>query len=67
VRSGYSKNEMCALRDFVSHDYYLLMEQMEQVRISDDVAPPTREEFRKICDEKKTQEAILDTLGSLKP
>ncbi|MCK5798650.1 MAG: hypothetical protein KAI47_15765, partial [Deltaproteobacteria bacterium] len=49
VRSGYSKNEMCALRDFVSHDYYLLMEQMEQVRISDDVAPPTREEFRKIC------------------
>ncbi len=57
----------CKVKKMVPHDYHLLMEQMKQVRIGDNVPPPTRAEFRKICDKHKTADAIIKALESLKP
>ncbi len=55
----------CAVGDIVPHEYYLLMEQMQEVRIPDTTPPPTRKKFRQICDEHQTAEAIITTLEGL--
>lgn len=57
----------CKVKGMLPHDYHLLMEQMQEVRIPMEVPPPTRAEFRKICDQHKTRDAIVKALESLKP
>ncbi len=46
-------------------DYYLLVEDMEEVRISNLVPPLTRDEFRAICDKHDKAEDIVHELESL--
>ena len=55
----------CKVKGMVPRDYHLLMEQMEQVRIPMNVPPPTRAEFRRICDKHKTKDAIIMALQNL--
>jgi hypothetical protein len=57
----------CTVGAFVPHTYYLLMEQMQEVRIPEDVPPPTRDELRQICDEHESAEAIVEALAGLEP
>ncbi|MBW2261166.1 MAG: hypothetical protein JRG91_04265 [Deltaproteobacteria bacterium] len=55
----------CELRDILPHSYYLVVEQFAEVRIREDVAPPTREEFRQICDAHESTEDIVAALEAL--
>jgi hypothetical protein len=52
----------CQLRDFVPYRPYLLMEQMVEVQRTGE--PPTRDEFRSICDAHETTDEIAGALGS---
>jgi hypothetical protein len=55
----------CIVKGFTGRSYYLLMEQMEQVRTPAAAPPPTRQEWRKICDEHKTRDAIVEAMSKL--
>lgn len=55
----------CELREILSHDYFLLVEVMREVRIGLDRTPPTREELRDICDSNETADEIVDALQNL--
>jgi len=55
----------CQAGAFVGHDYYLLVEEMAEIRLRRAATPPTREELRRICDEQKTREAIVAALEAL--
>ena len=55
----------CEVKGFVSHGYYLLVEDMVEVRISDDAAPLTRDELRDLCDKHGDKEAIIQALQEL--
>jgi hypothetical protein len=50
----------CIIKDIVPHDYVMLVEHMEEVRFSG--PPPTREEFRAICDLYDNAEDIVSAL-----
>lgn len=60
VSSGY-----CVVKGFVGRDAYLLVEEMVEVRLRPGAAPPTREELRRLCDEKVTREGIVSALEAL--
>jgi hypothetical protein len=55
----------CQVKEMVGHTYYLLMEQMVQVEIPISVPPPTRDEFRSVCDKHDTTEDIVTALSNL--
>jgi len=55
--------DRCTLKQIVPKQYYLLMEQTEQVRTPNTSPPPTREEFRKLCDTEQSKEKILEALA----
>jgi len=55
----------CNLRDIVGRNYFLLMEEMQEVRIRDSRPPLTREEFREICDAHDNTEDIVSALEAL--
>ena len=57
IGSGY-----CALQAWVPHRYDLLVEDMVEIAGSPATPPPTREELRRICDEKVTRDAIVAAL-----
>ena len=59
---GYSN---CEVRDIVSKNYFLLMEEMQEVRIRDNRQPPTRDELREICDSHDNVEDIIAALEAL--
>jgi hypothetical protein len=55
----------CRVKDFVSRDYYWLSEEMVEVRLRPQAAPPTRAELRALCDANQTREAIVAALEAL--
>jgi hypothetical protein len=55
----------CKLDEIVSHRYYLLVEEMREVRIRQETPPPTRAEFRAICDNNESADAIVAALEAL--
>jgi len=52
--------DYCIVKDIVPHHYVMLVEHMEEVRFSG--PPPTREEFRAICDQYYNAEDIVSAL-----
>jgi hypothetical protein len=58
-------DDFCELGTFVPHGYYMLVEAFAEVAISSDTPPPTREEFRAICDEHESVEDIVAALETL--
>ena len=52
--------DYCIVKDIVPHDYVMLVEHMEEVRFSG--PPPTRDEFRAICDQHDNAEDIVSAL-----
>ena len=52
----------CEFRSFVEHDPYIVVGKMIEVAIPDTKRPPTRDEFRKVCDQYRTPEAIAAAL-----
>ena len=52
----------CHVDDIVPGHYYLLTEKQVEVRISMAANPPTRDELRALCDEHKTETAIVEAL-----
>lgn len=50
----------CIIKDIVPRDYVMLVEHMEELRIAG--PPPTREEFRAICDQYDNAEDIVSAL-----
>lgn len=65
VRIPDDAQSFCEVRDFVPHDYQLLVEDMVEVRLSADTPPPTRAELRALCDEHQTHDAIVAALEAL--
>jgi hypothetical protein len=57
--------DYCELRDHVDHDYLLLVEEMQEVRMGETVAPLTREEYRQICDQYDNASDIVAALEAL--
>ena len=55
----------CSPGDFVSHFYYLLVEESVEVRLPMNTPPPTRREFRELCDRYDNSEDIVRALTSL--
>lgn len=55
----------CRIDRTEQHSYYLLIEQMEEVRIPDSVAPLTREEYRRICDQYDNAQSMRAALEAL--
>ncbi len=55
----------CTVGEVTDHHYLLLMEQMQEVRLPESVPPPTREEFRLLCDQLESAEDILAALEAL--
>ena len=51
---------ICIVKDIIPHDYVMLVEHMEEVRFSG--PPPTREEFRAICDRYDNAADIVSAL-----
>ncbi len=62
---GVREYEMCEVEAFVPYEPYILMGTQVEVRISSAIAPPTRDEFRALCDENVTEEAIVQALEAL--
>lgn len=54
----------CVQTGWKSFEPYLLVEQTIQVRRRADLPPLTREEFRALCDEHQTAEAIADAFAA---
>ena len=52
----------CELRDILDHHYYLLVEEMREVRISSSCGPPTRAAFRQVCDQHDNADDIVNAL-----
>lgn len=55
----------CELRDIKDHNYLLLVEEMQEVRMGELVAPLTREEFRALCDQHDNAADIVAALEAL--
>jgi hypothetical protein len=55
----------CTVREVKDHHYLLLMEQMQEVRIPESTPPPTRQEFRALCDQHESAADIIDALEAL--
>ncbi len=53
-------DDYCIVKDIVPHEYVLLVEHMEEVRFSG--LPPTRDEFRAVCDQYDNAEDIVSAL-----
>lgn len=60
-----SIGEYCEVRDHLDHDYLLLVEEMQEVRMGEMVAPLTREEFRSVCDQHDNAADIVAALEAL--
>ncbi|MBI5536977.1 MAG: hypothetical protein HY898_29925 [Deltaproteobacteria bacterium] len=59
-----SAKNNCVFRAFVDNKPYLLMGKMVEVTMRASAPPPTRSEFRAICDQYSTAEAIVAALES---
>jgi len=59
------RESYCFPGEFVAHYYYMLVDRSAEIRISMDTPPPTRDEFRNICDRYETAEDIISVLQSL--
>ncbi len=66
VTAAPGEEVTCEFRELVPHDYYLLVEKQVEVRIPAAANPPTRDELRALCDEKQTEEAIVEALTQWK-
>lgn len=55
----------CEAGDLVPMEYYLVVEAFAEVRIPYTTPPPTRDEFRAICDAHDTVEEIVAALEAL--
>jgi hypothetical protein len=55
----------CTMGEIVPHEYYLLVEAFAEVAMDIDSPPPTRDEFRAICDEHDSVEDIVAALEAL--
>lgn len=55
----------CEAGDIVPMEYYLVVEAFAEVRIPSTTPPPTRDEFRAICDAYDTVEEIVAALEAL--
>ncbi len=53
----------CAPRSSIERSYYLLLEETTEFLLPYAVSPPTRDEFRALCDRLKTKAAILGELN----
>ena len=62
---GVNEYDWCTVAEFVPYEPYILMGRQVEVRISSAIAPPTREEFRALCDANGTEEAIVQALEAL--
>ncbi|MBN2527821.1 MAG: hypothetical protein JXR76_15635 [Deltaproteobacteria bacterium] len=56
------KDSYCTPADFVPHFYYMLMEESAEFRMPLSANPPSRDEFRAICDEGSTAAEIVSSL-----
>lgn len=62
-----NSDEYCTFSgEYLKREYYLLMETTTEFRLSDTVAPPTRDEFRAVCDKYDTNEEIKNALEEIK-
>lgn len=59
---GPAPGSSCEVGDFVPMEYYLVVEAFAEVRIPFTTPPPTRDEFRAICDAYDTVEEIVAAL-----
>ncbi|MBN1770594.1 MAG: hypothetical protein JXB32_04975 [Deltaproteobacteria bacterium] len=55
----------CEVAEIVPMEYYLVIESFAEVRIPYTTPPPTRDEFRAICDAHDTVEEIVAALEAL--
>ncbi len=55
----------CELGGTTDHRYTLLVNDTVEVRLRADVPPPTRAEFRALCDQLQTHDAIVEGLQAL--
>ncbi len=61
----YPMGSPCTFGGFVPHEYYLMVETFAEVRLPDDVPPPTREELRAIGDAHDDVAGIVAELEAL--
>lgn len=61
----FETEDFCELRDVVDHQYLLLTEAMREVRLPRTTPPPTREEFRALCDAHDNVDDIVTALEGL--
>ena len=61
---GNEEHVNCEFREFIQHDYYLLIERTAEFSVDIDKPILNRETFRSICDEGSTEEEILEALGN---
>ncbi|MBW2262504.1 MAG: hypothetical protein JRG91_11070 [Deltaproteobacteria bacterium] len=52
----------CTIGEIVPHEYYLLVEAFAEIAMPMDAPPPTRDEFRAICDAHDNVEDIVTAL-----
>lgn len=62
---GPVEGHWCTVGEIVPHEYYLLVEAFAEVTMDIDTPPPTRDEFRAICDDHDSVEDIVAALEAL--
>lgn len=61
-----SASSYCKAGKWIEKGYYLLTEESAEVQVRrEDAAPPTRSEFRALCDRNQNREAIVAALEAL--
>ncbi|MDY0001159.1 MAG: hypothetical protein RBU30_07695 [Polyangia bacterium] len=56
---------VCTVKEIKDHDYLLLMEEMQELRIPESTPPPTREELRAVCNQHDNAADIVAALEAL--
>lgn len=57
--------DFCAVEGFIPNEPYLLMGKQIELALPTSVKPPTREEFRALCDKNQTEDEIVKALEAL--
>ncbi len=60
------QGDRCEMNDFVSHHYYLLIDEAREVKLPLNMQPLTNEEFRSICDKHASADDIVKELEALR-
>ena len=61
---GNEEYTNCKFREFVQHDYYMLIERTAEFAVDINKPVLDRETFRSICDKGSTEDEILEELGN---